>query len=204
MFVMGLQKSSIFSFVNLNFLFIILSATSLYALEEPIKGKLDEPCRIKPLQAWTPQEKWVWNQVCEGKIADFNEAKGYGGNLDPKKPEKWPESRILRPKFLERILLHEPYRSALTHRGMWIVGAWFKERLDLSNATLVYPLKLERSIFESDVNLSFLKTSQLISLVGSKFTGPLNMDSLQVGESFYAWWRICRCGYPCCQDRRPN
>ena len=31
-----------------------------------------ERCKIEPLAEWTPQEKWVWRQVCEGKIADFN------------------------------------------------------------------------------------------------------------------------------------
>lgn len=175
----------IFLFVIL-FLFITADSTSLYAAEEPIKSKSalpGEPCQMKPLKSWTSQEKWVWKQVCEGKVADFNRAEGYGGNLDPRKPEGWPENRILQPSFLETILLYEPYRSALTHNGVHIIGAWFKEPLDLSNATLAHEVRLDNSRFESDVDLSKLKSSHLISLIRSKFNGQLNMNSLQVDSS---------------------
>jgi hypothetical protein len=174
----------IFLFVIL-FLFITTGFSSLYAAEEPIKSKSalpGEPCQTKPLNSWTSQEKWVWKQVCEGKVADFNEAEGYGGNLDPRKPEGWPENRILQPSFLETILLYEPYRSALTYKGVRIIGAWFKEPLDLSNATLAHEVWLHNSRFESDVDLSRLKSSHLVSLIGSKFNGKLDMDALQVNS----------------------
>ncbi|MBE9592114.1 MAG: hypothetical protein IMF19_01415, partial [Proteobacteria bacterium] len=65
-----------------------------------------------PPSVWTPQEKWVWEQVSQGEIADFNKAKGYGGKLSPRKSEGWKENRIIRPKFLETILLQEPYQNA--------------------------------------------------------------------------------------------
>jgi hypothetical protein len=177
----------IFLFVIL-FLFITAGSTSLYAAEEPIKSKSalpGEPCQTKPLKSWTSQEKWVWKQVCEGKVADFNEAEGYGGNLDPRKPEGWPENRILQPSFLETILLYEPYRSALTNKGVRIIGAWFKEPLDLSNATLAHEVWLVDSRFESDVDLSWLKSSHLIWLEGSKFNGELDMDALQVNSFLF-------------------
>jgi hypothetical protein len=175
----------IFLFMIL-FLFITADSTSLYAAEEPIKSKSalpGEPCQTKPLKSWTSQEKWVWKQVCEGKIADFNKAEGYGGNFDPKKPEGWPENRILQPSFLETILLYEPYRGALTRNGVRIKGAWFKEPLDLSNAILAHKVWLDDSRFESNVDLSELKSSHLISLEGSKFNGKLNMYSLRVDSS---------------------
>ncbi len=133
-----------------------------------------------PSSDWTPQEKWVWEQVSQGEIADFNKAEGYGGELEPKQPERWPESRILRPAFLEIILLREPHREALTRHGVMIVGAWFKEPLDLSDAILAHPLVLLDSIFDSDVNLDFLKTPYSIAVRGSKFNRRLSMVSLQV------------------------
>jgi hypothetical protein len=133
-----------------------------------------------PSSDWTPQEKWVWEQVSQGEIADFNKAEGYGGELEPKQPERWPESRILRPAFLEIILLREPHREALTRHGVMIVGAWFKEPLDLSDAILAHPLVLLDSIFDSDVNLDFLKTPCSIAVRGSKFNRRLSMVSLQV------------------------
>src|SRR5438477_9271304 len=35
-------------------------------------------CPIAALSIWTPQETWVWSQVCRGKEADFNTALDYG------------------------------------------------------------------------------------------------------------------------------
>ena len=129
---------------------------------------------------WTPQEQWVWDQVSQGEIADFNKAAGYGGELEPKQLERWPESRILRPEFLETILLREPYKGALTLHGVMIVGAWFKEPLDLSNAILAHQLALPNCIFDSDVNLSFLKTPYSIDVRSSKFSRTLSMCSSKV------------------------
>jgi hypothetical protein len=64
------------------------STTSLFA-HESTKALPGEPCKVEPLKDWTPQEKWVWKQVCEGKIADFNEAEGYGGELGTQIPFVW-------------------------------------------------------------------------------------------------------------------
>jgi hypothetical protein len=138
-----------------------------------------------PEKEWTEQEKWVWEKVGSGEAADFNEGDRYSGWLDPKKPEGWPENRILRPEFLETILLHEPYRGALTRLGVLITGARFKDPLDLINASLDHQLVLANSRFDSDLFLRFLNTPYSISLVGSKFSGKLNMDSLQVGSHLF-------------------
>ncbi|MCK4486607.1 MAG: hypothetical protein KAU38_07585 [Desulfobacterales bacterium] len=61
-----------------------------------------------------------------------------------------------------------------------IVGAWFKQPLNLSNAILAHQLALLDSIFDSDVNLSFLKTPHSINMRGSKFNGKLAMIDLEV------------------------
>lgn len=98
--------------------FITMGATLLDAAEgkveaTPVRPK--EPCHtILGEKSCTSQEKWVWGQICLGKVADFNITKGYGGSLDPREPKEWVEKRVLRPKFLETILLFEPYRDALT------------------------------------------------------------------------------------------
>lgn len=108
-----------------------------------------------------------------GEIADFNKAEGYGGELSPKKFEACNKNRILRPKFLETILLKEPYRNNLTYRGVRIVGAWFKEAVDLSNATIPSQLSLHDSRFKLKVDLSFLKLPFPLSLKGSVFVSSL-------------------------------
>jgi cytoskeletal protein CcmA (bactofilin family) len=143
-----------------------------------------EHSKVEPHSSWTDQEKWVWSRISKGEVADFSSAKDYGGKLDPKKPEEWPESRILTPAFLEMMLLHEPYRGSSIRHGVRIIGAWFKDQIDLSNAILANQLWLESSRFDSEVYLSSLKTSYLISIEGSSFNSILHMDSLQVGNLF--------------------
>src|SRR5262245_18420861 len=104
---------------------VALSATG--DRREGAPDLLGAPCGTVAGQMWTLQEHWVWTCVCSGVIADFNRTEGYGGQLDPKKPEGWPLNRILRPEFLATILGQEPYRSAIPHQGVHIVGGWFKE-----------------------------------------------------------------------------
>jgi len=142
-------------------------------------SKTSKSGQVKAHPSWTKQEKWVWQKLCAGEIANFNEAEGYGGELNPKELEGWTESRILRAKFIETILLQEPYRGALTKLGVYIIGAWFKEPLDLENAIFAHRFALLRSRFDSDINLSFLKTPCLIGLSGSIFRGKLDMGSLR-------------------------
>ena len=129
---------------------------------------------------WTAQEKWVWKQACKGKIADFNCAQGYGGRLNPKEAKGWPEDRVIRPAFLETILLHEPYRGALTHKGLRIVGAWFKGSLDLSSGQISRPVWLNQCRFDSEVDFMYLRSAYYISLEGSIFRGKLRMQSIHL------------------------
>ena len=142
-----------------------------------------EPCQTDPLPGWSEPEKWVWGRVCEGQIANFNAR--YGANLDPKSAEGWKTDRELSARFLETILLHDPFRGAQTRNGVRIVGAWFRQKVDLANAKLDRQLWLDGSRFESNVTLSSLKSLDLISLQGSKFTGMLDMDSVEVGTSLF-------------------
>jgi hypothetical protein len=135
---------------------------------------------------WTPQERWVWERVTQGQIADFHESgAGYGGPLDPKQPGDWPESRVLRPGFLETVLLHQPWRGQIPHQGLRIARAWFRERLDLSNAELSCALWLDRSRFDSAVDLSRLNTLHSLSLNGSALADRLAMDGLKVGGGLF-------------------
>ncbi|MBC8549711.1 MAG: hypothetical protein H8D23_08660 [Candidatus Brocadiales bacterium] len=170
-------------------LLITLGSFFLYVEEERIKEKPALPgkvCQTKPLFNWTPQEKWVWNQICNGKIADFNERdKEYDKAFDPKNHKRKPKGRLLTPEFLETILLHEPFCGSLPLHGVRIVGAWFKDPIDLTNATLNHQLWLNKSRFDSDIDLSFLKTDYGISLYGSYFNGKLIMDAVNISGYLY-------------------
>ena len=140
-----------------------------------------ESCQTAPLPEWTEPERWVWKQLCEGRIADFNTR--YLVTLDSKERKGWDEKRELSSVFLETILLHEPFRGALTRKGVRIVGAWFRQPVDLDRGALDRQLWLDRSRFESNVSLLRLRSPDLISLEGSKFTGRLVMASMELGGS---------------------
>jgi uncharacterized protein YjbI with pentapeptide repeats len=143
-------------------------------------ASLEKPCSVSADPSWTPQEKFVWERVCAGEDADFNAAPGYGGHLDPTKPEDWPQNRVLRPKFLEMILFKEPYRSALTRKGVVIVGARFTEAIDLENAELEHPFGLQDSRLEKDVDLDGVRSKFPMAFSGSDVAGTLDMYELEL------------------------
>lgn len=134
---------------------------------------------------WTPQEKWIWEEVCEGRAADLENQLESLEEIDPKDAETWPDSRVVRPDFLETILLHKLWRSAIHRRGVRIVGAWSKEELDLSSASLTSELWLNQSRFESNVQISYLRSPRPISFDGSSITDTLNMDGAEVGSDLF-------------------
>src|SRR5262249_16042460 len=153
---------------------LVLLGASFEARGEarPAAPSADGNCSVAAdTQRWTKQEIFVWERVCAGAVADFNKETAYGGNLDPNRPEGLAESRILRPKFLETILVEDKYRSALTRRGVRIVGARFTERIALVNAELKHELWLNRCLLEQGVDFSGAKSTNLLSFDGSKVDG---------------------------------
>lgn len=117
-------------------------------IAQPMPASRECPVPADP--TWTKAEQFVWQRVCIGEPANFNIGQKWGGNLDPKKG--LPESRILRPRFLESILLADKYRHALTRRGVQIIGARFTETVDLENAELEHNLLLGWSLLEGGAN----------------------------------------------------
>jgi hypothetical protein len=133
--------------------------------------------RVAPLDQWTEPEKWIWEKVCNGEIADFNLK--YQKEIEPETLDGWSEERLISPAFLETILLYDPYKSALPRRGLRISGAWIKEKIDLTNARLNAEWWTNNSRFEKPVDLSFLQTTDIISFVKSFFVQTLDLASLK-------------------------
>jgi hypothetical protein len=144
-----------------------------------------KPCTAFALAEWTSQERWVWEQVCEGRIADFNIAEGGKFRLDPEKSDGWTEKRVLRQIFLETILLYEPWREKVPRQGIRISGAWFKEPLNLSNAEMKHTLVLHCSRFEAHVILLSLHTTRVLSFEESALTADLIMSDIRVEDSLF-------------------
>lgn len=168
--------------VTLAFL-LLVAVTAARGEEVAQPVPLDAQCSVPPDEHWTDAEKFVWSRVCVGAVADFNEGTAYGGDLDPRKPEGLPESRVIRSGFLETILLEDKYRQALTRRGVRIAGARFKEELELENAHLGYELRLERSLLEQGAFLPDVITTEGIDLNGSKIAGTLYMQRLRAAKT---------------------
>jgi hypothetical protein len=160
----------------------LLSAPSLARGDDAARPVLlNGQCSVTADPLWTPQESFVWQHVCVGEVADFNKGSNYGGNLDPKRPQGLPDSRILRSAFLETILLDNKYRTVLTRRGVIIAGARLTDILDLQNVQLRGEFVLQDSLLEKGVNFSGLRSMYAVSLWGSNITGELRMNGGQVG-----------------------
>jgi hypothetical protein len=154
------------------FLMVALAAPiAAHADSPPQPVPSDDKCTVPVDPNWTKQEQFIWLTVCAGKEADFNKEPDYGGDLDPKGPTGLPDSRILRPSFIETILLKDKYRNALTRFGVRVAGARFSDIVDLRNAELGHDLWLDRSLFEKGVNLQGIKTSRRITFDHSKILG---------------------------------
>ena len=161
----------------------------LTLLAAPFCARADEPaqpvpvygtCAVPAREEWKAQEKFVWQQVCVGQVANFNSVAGYGGELDPKSVWGLPDSRVLSSAFLETILLNGQYRGALTRLGVRIIGARFTETIDLGEAELGHDLWLADSLLEKGANLVGVRSAHTISFDHSKVAGKLNLDGLQV------------------------
>src|SRR5580692_6607804 len=142
----------------------------------------DGQCAVPADPGWTRQEQFIWLTVCAGKEADFNKEPEYGGDLDPLGPAGLPDSRILRPSFIETILLKDKYRNALTRFGVRIAGARFQDIVDLRNAELAHDLWLDRSLFEKGIDLQGVKTSRRITFDHSKFIGGFNASRTRIEQ----------------------
>ena len=76
---------------------------------------------IPPKKEWTGPEKWAWEQICKGEIADFNILK-YDKEIDPRKEEEWTNERRISPKFLETILFEDIFCRKITRKGFIFQG----------------------------------------------------------------------------------
>jgi hypothetical protein len=122
---------------------------------------------------WSEQERWVWKEICEGREANLQQFQ--------------PPQRDLSQRFIETIVLSEPYRSSMPRQSVRIFGARFPERIDLSHTKLKGDLWLRSSRFEDArqsgeaVSLVGAEIRGHINLEGSSASAGVNMDSLHAG-----------------------
>ncbi len=180
-----------------------------FELQGAPTGPVDAPAKLSPDQSWSPLERWIWEKLQAGEIANLDDYEDDDGRLppvDPRKPEGWQDGRRrLAPRFLEDLLLREPYRNGLHRKGVRIRGAWLDDKIDLEWAEVTCQFWLDRCRFEQPVLLTGLRTrhivsfggsafavdlklglariSALLSLIGAKVASKLDMNSADIGQS---------------------
>ena len=144
---------------------------------------MSETTKPKIPEEWTDTERWIWEQACAGELADLNEE--YDSAPDPSKEEEWTDDRIVTPKFLETILLDKDYSKQVPRKGVRIIGAWFKEKVDLSNGNIAFPLALHNSRFGKGIDLLDFKTERVLSLQGARIIGLFDGQRLSVQSNLF-------------------
>jgi hypothetical protein len=152
-----------------------------------LPGQKDCQSKLPDHISWSEQEIWAWEKrICLGKPANLLDFEGSMERFcDPGNADAWPKTRNIRSVFVELLLNHEPYRSAMTRGGLIIQCANFSERLNLSNIQTRYPLMLDMSRFRQPVTLDHYSSKSLLSFQKSHFDGDFSAQGLQLEGSLF-------------------
>jgi hypothetical protein len=162
-------------------------------------------------QDWNDAEKWVWDHIRVGEIADFNASPR--SRLDPKKSNGWSVDRQLRSAFLRQIFCDKKLFEKIPPEGARIIGAWFPDGLLIPYGRLPGSIWLQQCRFEKPIDLSYQVIDGSLSLARSfvsahsedepaidvtgaqvgrelnlncaTVTGALTMVGLHVGETLF-------------------
>jgi hypothetical protein len=149
--------------------FLLCSAFLAIEICSPLsQAQLRGSCPALPgdSSGWTGLEHWAWKQICTGRAADLRQ---YRETADPAEAGHSLTQGDLSQRFLETILLREPWRSSIPRQGVVIEGARFQENVDLRNAKIDHDLKLIGSRFESTALMRNLEIAGELSLQASYF-----------------------------------
>ena len=153
----------------------------------PLPGEKNCPVALESAPGpWYEQEKWAWDKICLGEIADLSEFRGGSGSrCDLPNAVEWDSSQKLTARFLETIMFHEPYRSTISRKGLRVTCGRVDEVLDISLGDFPRDLWLENMFFSNDINAVGLHLERSFSLSGSVITGELLADDLSVGLNLF-------------------
>jgi hypothetical protein len=113
---------------------------------------------------------------CSSKAKDDERDKD--GQNDPSKGDKWPDSRRIRAKLIEQLLVNEAALKLINSKGILIRGAKITEPVDLDNLMVPFPIVILKSRLLSPMSLRNANVRQL-NLSGT-WTGSVTADGLTV------------------------
>lgn len=146
-------------------------------------NRLHQPHVPLPEIHWSPNEQWVWRKLRRGERADFNER--YGVKLVAWEEDAWNEKekarRLIRPEFIYTILLHEPWRGALSNWGVRLRGAYFAERIRMPYAKVALSFRLRGCRMEKGLSLYGARLDHRLALEGCWVKNRANLKALHIG-----------------------
>jgi hypothetical protein len=128
----------------------------------------------------TPAARWVVSQLCQGDVADLNDLLKTAAI--PALAAGWTTERQLSARFLKHLLTTAPFQRARAN-GVRIAGAWFADRLDLTDVRLDNGLWIERSRFEANVRMPRVQIGRVLSFEGSWFAGALDLTEARLSAA---------------------
>ena len=158
--------------VLLCFLFELTLIFSIgVGLSVPVAQAREGPCPVGPNPQWTGIEKQVWGTICRGQQAVLTQTS---------KDKSVSVTQVIRKQFLEEILRDPKYKKGIGTRGVHITGAQIEDEIDLSYATLSYPLELVKCRFDKAVILRGLRTTHHVSFNSSAFLADLDLSEIRL------------------------
>src|SRR5712671_1862962 len=102
---------------------------------------------------------------------------------DPAKADNWCPEREVRSDLIRWLCIDTEASKTVDPRGIRIYGAKITDKLDLSNATVPFPLGLYRCRLAEEARLEYVRIPAL-ELWGSS-TGSINADGAEVRGDFF-------------------
>ena len=132
--------------------------------------------------AWSKTERWAWEKICNGEVADFDDKLNTTKASGRKTVDRFEDrGRRVGADFLRTILTSDRLRIAIPREGVRIRGAFFETDVDVRDAVLAHVFEISDSRFTGKVMLNRLHTPTSISFDGSAFEGELWLDSARIG-----------------------
>lgn len=150
------------------------------------------------LARWTQCQKWVWHCVRNGKEAnlfakvcmhprgDAAEKLRKASRFEPFiNPVKYETSNALTDDFLIALLTDPIYVKQIRPVGIRIVGAYFKDAVNLENVSTNVNIVLDMTMARKGLRMTNFESAKNVSLDGSNIQGTLRLMRSRIAGSLF-------------------